>query len=164
MKSALLVVLLAAAATAEVISNEVPDVDQVADVDVDEISEVFVTDVDELTDEAQLFDEIEQPMQTAVDSRRRNLNLGNITDEDIVVYDEVFQLDGIPGVSMMRSYLANARRPITAIRVTCLSASQTAIPGVTHGGLGNIFALITIQTAVGLGFHYRIQVYVRQFA
>ena len=71
-------VLIAAAATAAVVSNDVPDVVELpaeADVDVDEVPQVVVTDVLELTDLADVTDASEE---TAV-ATRRNLNVGTPT-------------------------------------------------------------------------------------
>ncbi|KAJ8710722.1 hypothetical protein PYW08_009237 [Mythimna loreyi] len=164
MKSALLVVLLAAAATAAVVSNEVPDVVELSHVDevadLDEIPGALVTYTDELKDAVELTDEVEEPAQTAVESRR-NLNQGTLTAQDTLIFDHELELEGIPGVAMMRTILINARQPISVIRVNRVGPSQNAIPSITAGGIGNTFVLITIESARGRGFHYRFQVYVR---
>ncbi|KAJ8710721.1 hypothetical protein PYW08_009236 [Mythimna loreyi] len=157
MKSALLVVLLAAAATAAVVSIEepdvveVPDVDQVADVD--EIAEVFETDFDELNDEAD-----------KLTATRNNLSLGDITSGDSRVVNRVYRASATEGQSKVRNIRIRTKRQISAIRVTRVGDSQNATPSIVRGGVGNSFVIIRIQSAVGRGYNYRVEVYVKKTA
>nr|AEA76320.1 HMG176 isoform F [Mamestra configurata] len=163
MKSALLVVLLAVAASAAVVSHDVPDVlvvPDVADVDMNEIPEVIVTDVDELTEAVELIDEAEEPEQTAV-ATRRNLNQGSIGSGDRLVYNSEVRANGVAGHFHVRDIRINTNRRVSAIRVNRVGASQNATPSIIGGGIGSSFVTIRIRSAVGRGYHYRIQVYVR---
>ncbi|KAJ8710153.1 hypothetical protein PYW07_009519 [Mythimna separata] len=168
MNRAFLVVLLAAAATAAVISNEVPDVvevpsaDEVADVDVDEIPEVVVADMDELTDAVELTDEAVE-LQTATVTRQ-NLSQGNITSADTRVVNRVYRARGTEGQTKVRNVRIRTKRQISAIRVSRVGDSQNATPSIVRGGVGNSFVIIRIQSAVGRGYNYRVEVYVKKSA
>ncbi|KAJ8710718.1 hypothetical protein PYW08_009233 [Mythimna loreyi] len=179
MKSALLVVLLAAAATAAVVGNEVPDVvrvpdimglpdaveeydmhdgDEVAYAGVYEMPDVFVSDSDELIVEGELPAEAVEPAadtwpivdQKSISSR-----------SEVRVHNTEYRANGVPGHFWVRDIRVNTNRRISRIRITRLGAAQGASANIIAGGVGSFTVTIRIRSAVGRGYAYRIEIWVR---
>lgn len=145
MKSVLLVVLFAVAASAAVIGNDVPDA---ADVNVNELAKVFVTDVDELTDADELT-------QNAVASRN-SINMGNVLHTDVLVYNERIRANRAIDIN------ASLNRPISGIRVNPSGTTFIAHPTIVSGGIGQRSAVIRIAPLfAGQVFEYIVQIWVR---
>ncbi|KAJ8710151.1 hypothetical protein PYW07_009517 [Mythimna separata] len=136
MKSLVLVVLLAVAATAAVVGNEEPDV-------------VMVPDVVEDSELAGVTD-------------RRNLNVGN-TSNSVRIFNQQVRANGIANRVLTRNVQVRAPsgRRIAAIRVNRIGASQNARPTIASGGIGNTQVTIRITSARGRGYNYRIEVFAR---
>ncbi|KAJ8710156.1 hypothetical protein PYW07_009522 [Mythimna separata] len=173
MKSALLVMLLAAAATAAVISNEVPDVvrvPDVADVDVYEKPEAFVFDSNELIDPAELPAEarVEQTEGELNDEvaqyeagSRSDLDQDSVGFRNTRIFNGEFRATGIAGRIQERTIRVSSNRRISIIRITRIGAAQGASVAIIAGGVGHTSVTIRIRSAVGRGYHFRIEVFVR---
>ncbi|KAJ8710157.1 hypothetical protein PYW07_009523 [Mythimna separata] len=175
MKSALLVVLLAAAATAAVISNEVPDVVRVPDVaDVGEVAyempDALVFDSNELIDPAELPAEArvaqiegvlnDEIAQYEADSRS-DLDQDSVGFRNTRIFNGEFRATGIAGRIQERTIRVSSNRRISIIRITRIGAAQGASVAIIAGGVGHTSVTIRIRSAVGRGYHFRIEVFVR---
>ncbi|KAJ8710155.1 hypothetical protein PYW07_009521 [Mythimna separata] len=179
MKSALLVVLLAAAATAAVISNEVPDVvrvpdvadvDEVADVDPYEVPEAFVSETNELIDPAELpaqarvaqtEGELNDEVAQYEAGSRSDLDQDSVGFRNTRVFNGEYRVNGIAGRVQERTVRVTTNRRISLVRLTRIGAAQGATVTITAGGVGNTSVSVRMRSAVGRGYHFRIEVFVR---
>ncbi|KAJ8710154.1 hypothetical protein PYW07_009520 [Mythimna separata] len=179
MKSALLVVLLAAAATAAVISNEVPDVvrvpdvadvGEVADVEAYELPEALVSETNELIDPADLPADarVAQPKGDLNDEvaqyeagSRSDLDQDSVGFRNTRVFSGEYRVNGIAGRIQERIVRVTTNRAISLVRLTRIGAAQGSTVTITTGGVGSTSVSVRIRSAVGRGYHFRIEVFVR---
>ncbi|KAJ8710149.1 hypothetical protein PYW07_009515 [Mythimna separata] len=184
MKSLVLVVLLAVAATAAVVGNEEPDVVMMPDVAEDsELAEIVgneepdVVILPDMGEDWELPTEVgnEEPdvirvpdmdegSELAEIASRRNLNLGTISGSS-TVFNQIIRADGVANRILVRNVQVrvSGSRRITAIRVNRIGASQNATPSVVNGGIGNNHITIRITSARSRGYNYRVEVFARFF-
>ncbi|XP_063897496.1 uncharacterized protein LOC110381634 [Helicoverpa armigera] len=141
MKSLLVVMLLAAAATAASIDSEIPEV-------VVTYEDINDTDVADVT-------------TTAVASRN-NINVGVIGNSRLLSRTHHVR-SGIPGHRHIQdiTFRANNGLRFTAIRVTHYGNYQGASAGIRSGGVGSTVVTIRLQSRVHFGYQYRIELYGR---
>ena len=140
MKSLLVVMLLAAAATASYIDSEMPEVL----VTYEEIEGSSVTDV-----------------ATAV-ATRRDINIGNVVNSRLLSRTHHVRT-GIPGHRHVQDITFRTKNGlrITAIRVIHYGNYQGASAGIRSGGIGGTVLTIRLQSLLHFGYQYRIEIYGR---
>uniref|UniRef100_A0A2A4JGY6 Uncharacterized protein n=1 Tax=Heliothis virescens TaxID=7102 RepID=A0A2A4JGY6_HELVI len=143
MRSLLLVILLAAAATAFCFNT-----------DMAEAPEMVVTyeDVDAMT--------VADLPLTAV-AKGSNINVGIIGGRTRLLARSAHIRSGIPGTKHVRDITFSTDNPIriTAIRVTHVGSLEGATSAIQSGGVGSGYVTIRLQSAVGHGYHYNIEIY-----
>ncbi|KAF9411567.1 hypothetical protein HW555_009639 [Spodoptera exigua] len=151
MKSLLLVVLLAAVASAAIVSQDIAEAPEA----VVEYEEVLYIDEAEVA-------EIEAGSRSVEIESRRNLSVGTIGNSRLLVTSQHIR-GAIANTIIVQNITFNfaASIRISAIRVTRVGASQNATPSIASGGLNRNFVTIRLQSARGRGYNYRIQIYGR---
>ncbi|XP_035451757.2 probable salivary secreted peptide isoform X1 [Spodoptera frugiperda] len=152
MKSLFLVVLLAAAATAAIVSQDVAEAPE----GVVEYEEILYSD------EAEMAEVEEAGSRSMEIESRRNLSVGTIGNSRLLANTQHIR-GAVANTIIVQNITFNFASSIriAAIRVTRVGASQNATPSIVSGGLNRNFVTIRITSARGRGYNYRIQIYGR---
>nr|XP_021197663.2 uncharacterized protein LOC110381636 isoform X2 [Helicoverpa armigera]XP_049701583.1 uncharacterized protein LOC110381636 isoform X2 [Helicoverpa armigera]XP_049701584.1 uncharacterized protein LOC110381636 isoform X3 [Helicoverpa armigera] len=144
MKSLLLVMLLAAAAAASYVHSDTAEAPEMT-VTYEEVDGSTVTD---------------EPV-TAV-ALRNNISVGTIGNSRLLARSAHIR-GAVAGGRWVQdiTYRTNSAVRITAIRVRHVGTPQGATSRITSGGVGSTFVTIRLQSAVGRGYHYTIEIYGR---
>ncbi|XP_063897589.1 uncharacterized protein LOC126055619 [Helicoverpa armigera] len=144
MKKLLVLLLLAGAATAACIHTDLVQAPEMI-VTYEEVDGDTVTDV---------------PV-TAV-ATRTNISVGTIGNSRLIARSVHVQ-NAVAKARHVRDISFRSDDPIkiSAIRVTHVGSVDGATSSIKSGGVGNSFVVIRLQTAVGRGYHYTIEIYGR---
>uniref|UniRef100_A0A2A4JGD8 Salivary secreted peptide n=1 Tax=Heliothis virescens TaxID=7102 RepID=A0A2A4JGD8_HELVI len=144
MRSLLVVMLLAAAATASYVNTDMAEAPEML-VTYEEVDGTTVADV---------------PV-TAV-ATRRNISVGTIGNSRLLARTAHIR-GAVAGARHVQdiTFRTNSAVRITAIRVRHVGTVQGATSAIRSGGVGSTFVTIRLQSAIGRGYHYTIEVYGR---